>query len=540
MRKLIPTLLFMLLTTVSGFRAQEASYNFSRGLEAFEQGNMQEAGAYFWREAQENNNRAAWFYLAIIFDQNDQLGRALTSINKAIKLAEGDKDKKDLALCYNMRASFYDQLGDSTQMLDDINHAISLQPKDPSYQLNRGTYYMNHKNYALAQKDYLQVLNLAKGDCDERHSALCYLMACNKELKNYPEAIRWTGQVMAEVDTTMAWDMLGDIHMDMCDYNKAAEYYIKAYEQNDEYSTDSIEVIADSAYDAIAQPLRAKAQQTDSARWLFLLGHVALSSSHYNDALSALMPVVESDPDNLQALYYLAQAYESTGHIDRALQTLRRVGDGAPDDAYSYARGMMCLNDCRLDSARACAEDYLSKVPGDIDAYLLMGFVNEYECHYDEALDNFTFAVTMSDTTGATHLQSLYHRALIYKQMGYDEAANNDFEAVLALNQKDTRRARAAAHLKRRQLVEDIINEQLSGCNVDGLRKHRLRHAACAYAILGESDRALDYLEQALKAGYIDRDLLLYDPDLEQVRQMPRFKQLVDNQKPQPLPKTTK
>ena len=540
MRKLIPTLLFMLLTTVSGIRAQEASYNFSRGLEAFEQGNMQEAGAYFWREAQENNNRAAWFYLAIIFDQNDQLGRALTSINKAIKLAEGDKDKKDLALCYNMRASFYDQLGDSTQMLDDINHAISLQPKDPSYQLNRGTYYMNHKNYALAQKDYLQVLNLAKGDCDERHSALCYLMACNKELKNYPEAIRWTGQVMAEVDTTMAWDMLGDIHMDMCDYNKAAEYYIKAYEQNDEYSTDSIEVIADSAYDAIAQPLRAKAQQTDSARWLFLLGHVALSSSHYNDALSALMPVVESDPDNLQALYYLAQAYESTGHIDRALQTLRRVGDGAPDNAYSYARGMMCLNDCRLDSARACAEDYLSKVPGDIDAYLLMGFVNEYECHYDEALDNFTFAVTMSDTTGATYLQSLYHRALIYKQMGYDEAANNDFEAVLALNQKDTRRARAAAHLKRRQLVEDIINEQLSSCNVDGQRKHRLRHAACAYAILGESDRALNYLEQALKAGYIDRDLLLYDPDLEQVRQMPRFKQLVDNQKPQPLPKTTK
>ena len=53
---------------------------------------------------------------------------------------------------------------------------------------------------------------------------------------------------------------------------------------------------------------------------------------------------------------------------------------------------------------------------------------------------------------------------------------------------------------------------------------------------MGDNDKAFDYLEQAMRLGYLDRDLLLNDLDLEPLRQLPRFKQLVDNNKPQPLP----
>ena len=77
MKKNLLTLLLLLLVTTFVSRADETrSYNFSRGMEAFEQGNYQEAAAYLVREVQENDNRSAWYFLAVIFDNNDQVGKA--------------------------------------------------------------------------------------------------------------------------------------------------------------------------------------------------------------------------------------------------------------------------------------------------------------------------------------------------------------------------------------------------------------------------------------------------------------------------------
>lgn len=536
MKKIVYTLLLSLLLTATTARADESrSYNFSRGMEAFEQGNYQEAAAYLLREVKENDNRSAWYFLAVIFDNNGQEGLALTAINKALKLAEGDK--ADQALCHNLRAGLYNQLGDSAQTLNDINQTLRLQPKDPDYLLNRASFYIDRKQYELAKLDLIKALDLADKSQDQYARAMSWQVVLAKEAKQYDEAISWANRY-ADIDSIARLDMLGDISMDMHDYAKAAQYYIEAYDRaGDNYDTDSIEVIADSAYQVIAQQLQAKMlQQPDTMRWMTLMGRVALSSAHHNDGVAPLMSVVERDPDNAQAWFYLSQTYEALGHVDKALGALERVNEMFSDDRFYYAHGFMNLNDSRLSVARTDAETYLSKAPADPDAYSLLGFVNEYEQRYDEALDNFTFAVTLTDTASVDHLQARYHRALVNKAMGNDDAARADFEAVVAMSCKDTRRARAAAHLGRRELAEDIIRERLDNCPVDGQRKHRLRHAACAYAIMGDNDKAFDYLEQAMRLGYLDRDLLLNDLDLEPLRQLPRFKQLVDNNKPQPLP----
>jgi len=536
MKKNLLTLLLLLLVTTFVSRADETrSYNFSRGMEAFEQGNYQEAAAYLAREVQENDNRSAWYFLAVIFDNNDQVGKALTAINKALKLADGDK--ADQALCYNLRAGLHIQLGDSAQALDDINQTLRLQPKDPDYLLNRASFYATHKQYELAKPDLIKVLDLTDNNQEQHARAMSWLVVIAKETKRYDEAVSWANRYAA-IDSIARLDMLGDISLVMRDYDQAAQYYIEAYDKSgDNYDTDSIEVIADSAYQVIARQLQAKMQQQpDTVRWMSLMGRVALSSAHYSDAVAPLLSATERDPDNLEALYYLSQTYEALGHVDRALITIEHINDIFGDDRFYYAHGFMNLNDSRLPAARTDAETYLSKAPADPDAYLLLGFVNEYEQRYDEALDNFTFSIILTDTASVDHLQALYHRGLVSKAMGNDDAARADFEAVLAMKVKDTRRARAAAHLGQRELAEDIIREQLDSHQADSQRKHKLRHAACAYAIMGDNDKAFDCLEQAMRLGYLDRDLLLNDINFESLRQLPRFKQLVDNQKPQPLP----
>ncbi len=50
---------------------------------------------------------------------------------------------------------------------------------------------------------------------------------------------------------------------------------------------------------------------------------------------------------------------------------------------------------------------------------------------------------------------------------------------------------------------------------------------ACAYALSGDADKALDNVERAIGAGVKRRDQYESDPDLASLRELPRFKALM-------------
>ncbi len=55
-----------------------------------------------------------------------------------------------------------------------------------------------------------------------------------------------------------------------------------------------------------------------------------------------------------------------------------------------------------------------------------------------------------------------------------------------------------------------------------------LYNLACAYALKEETERACDYLEQAVEAGFDDLEHMEADPDLDNIREAPRYKALVE------------
>jgi hypothetical protein len=57
--------------------------------------------------------------------------------------------------------------------------------------------------------------------------------------------------------------------------------------------------------------------------------------------------------------------------------------------------------------------------------------------------------------------------------------------------------------------------------------RDRFYNAACIMAVLGARDRAFDYLEKAVQAGYSERRALTRDPDLNSLRQDPRFRKIL-------------
>ena len=54
-----------------------------------------------------------------------------------------------------------------------------------------------------------------------------------------------------------------------------------------------------------------------------------------------------------------------------------------------------------------------------------------------------------------------------------------------------------------------------------------LYNCACAYSRAGETELVLDCLERALTTGYGFRDWIEHDSDLDPLRDLPRFKELL-------------
>jgi adenylate cyclase len=50
-----------------------------------------------------------------------------------------------------------------------------------------------------------------------------------------------------------------------------------------------------------------------------------------------------------------------------------------------------------------------------------------------------------------------------------------------------------------------------------------LYNVACTYSILGRQDEAINYLEKAVDKGFGHKEWIDHDPDLNPIRDNPRF-----------------
>jgi hypothetical protein len=72
---------------------------------------------------------------------------------------------------------------------------------------------------------------------------------------------------------------------------------------------------------------------------------------------------------------------------------------------------------------------------------------------------------------------------------------------------------------------------QLSG-EETRLLQIALYNDACAEALNDHSDRALKALEEAMDAGYDEREQIISDPDLKSLHDLPKFRQLLERLRP--------
>ena len=270
------------------------------------------------------------------------------------------------------------------------------------------------------------------------------------------------------------------------------------------------------------------------------------------------------------------QAMKSTTTWRTAPEMFRRAIEIDPDYAQAYAGLVDALVELLLwrlvrpeevlDEARAASKRALELAPDLAEAHVARANALSLAGDADGATAAFECAVALNPELYEAHYyfaRHLYARGQDARAVQEFEAAHrarpDEFQALtLAVNAADSMGDPARGDdLARRALANALAEAEAdpengralylaSGMQVrlgqveDGRRNAeaalRLRpddfgtlyNVACFHAQLGEAERALDLLDQAIATGQGFRDWIEHDHDLDRLRDDPRFRKLLE------------
>ena len=139
------------------------SYNYTRGVEAVQGGNVEEAMEYLGKELQDNpKNGYASIWMAVAYNNQGELGRALSMVSHAVENIP-KKDKEYVALAFMGRGNLYGSLGKTDEALADYTSAIRANPESIDAYEKRGDLYYSMGKLELAEADYRKMIEIDPG-----------------------------------------------------------------------------------------------------------------------------------------------------------------------------------------------------------------------------------------------------------------------------------------------------------------------------------------------------------------------------------------
>jgi serine/threonine protein kinase/Flp pilus assembly protein TadD len=283
---------------------------------------------------------------------------------------------------------------------------------------------------------------------------------------------------------------------------------------------------------------------------------------------------------NFQAYEYYLRGRQfihqwSRSGLEYARQMFRRAIELDPDYALAYAGladscSLLFMNcDAReqnLTQGIAASRRALELGPDLAEAHLASGLAHSLSMRFTEAEREFEFAIKLDPKL----FEAVYHYGRARIAQGEFAEAAKLFERACMLRPEDFQaptflgRCYAAIGMKEEgeamsrkalRLIDERLNlnpDDARACQLgaivaagldlrDAARDYARRaltinpddplllyNISCMYALLGDSNEALDCLEKAVDKGYGQKDWVAHDADLDSLREMPRFKRIVE------------
>ena len=496
------------------------SYNYSRGVEAINNNNAEEALDYLNKEINEHpDNGYAFAWIALVRNYNEEFGRALTAANVAVKKIPS-KDKEYKAFAYGTRAQVYLNLEDTIQALKDYSQAINIVPDDDRFYNQRAQVYYEQGKYDLADKDYLKMISLKEGD------VMGYMgigRNANAQ-KRYEDAIKQFDYVVKlEPNYSSAYSFRAESYIGLKKYNEAIDDVISALGiDRDRKAFYELQELADSAFEQTVAKLKVqKIKEPNEQSWDYDLGIVYERAAKYNKAIAYYKESLEKE-SNIITASRISSCYDDLGDYDKALEYCNQaIALDSVKTNYLYEKANILDNAGRTQEAIKTMSDYIANTPDEPAGYYQRGWFKDHSGDIEGALEDYTMAITLQPNVAYAYL----NRGVLYRLKGENAKAESDFKQVVRLDSipEDAECSfYAYYYLGQKDKAIEILNTIL-----DKDKKGNCYDAACLYSVMGEKEKALSYLRQSLEDGYRRFAHIKRDRDLNNIRNTEEFKVLM-------------
>lgn len=406
--------IYILLLATLPSKAQntgKANYNYLRGLELFEQGQLNEAWRYFAEALQEDDkdNGYATAYLGRISHEMGYIGKALQAFHYSLKNIS-PKDKVFLSQIHCWRADSYWSLNDTLHACDEARQAMKLTPKSAMPLLTHGILNYHKKNYSAARNDLNTVWQLDTTDLTPRY----YLLQIALEEKKWEEAATMARSIISRDSTqASAHASLAQALLRLSRTEEAAEALGESYHfRGTEYN------IVGNWADSLAQ--------TDYAATM--RGLEKSLKKHVGDA---------------DIHYAMASAAMATRHYATSLDHCRTFAQLKGNDTYEVTTAYGLLYIYRPDSAWICAQHAFRADSTQAGTAITCGRVLQEMGRYEESLKYFTKVINEEPLNA----EAYHERAYSYRMLGNTAAALDDALHEAALEPDNASAQLCAARL---------------------------------------------------------------------------------------------
>ncbi len=495
-RPIITTMFFMAIAS-GAFAQAQASADFNRAV-------MQ---AYEEMLRENYKDYETLFRRAHTYYTTGEYLRALDDLDNAVKYAPTTDTDTRFSI-YALRAECYCELKRYSLALPEATEALKLEPASTSILNLRGRIEYELGQYDAAKADFSKLLRIQPRS-QEAFFGLALVAA--KE-NNFGLAEDYIQRATALTpDKSDVYVRSAKVKEVMGDHNGAVADLLKAVatDANDPNALPALVELANSNYAAVNAGLSGAIEQNPrQPLFYFLRGSIAAAHCHYGEAIADFNYIIDENLYAMSSLFCsLAECYYALGKYDTALAkvdlALASLSLERGDDAclYHKVRAQILRALGQLDKAKAAIDRALDFSPENYAAMTEKALILT---DLKEAQEASTLLGEVIMSNPFEPINYMYRAWILNDFINQPKAAKALYGRVIGLELDHSERV--GSMLGFAQLfvgktaqgmtwMQQILNEP----DYDG-RNHY--YGACFYAWAGQTAKALECMEAALKAGY--------------------------------------
>ena len=472
------------------------------------------------------DNVECWLLMCRIYRNQKEYGRAMSSVNEAIRVNKPKKSGFVNSTLYWWKSSVYDDMDNNEQEIEWLKKALDAARKDnkenvQNISFDLGQAYYEAKKYDESDAVYRQMVKE-----DETDQAAMTGLARNMiQREDYAGAVRMldASQKYGD-DYSETYRFRSEAYDKMGETDKAIDDALLWFEKDeDAYDSAIIKLMMKHRTYAIAKAKTSMKSSDSKDAWRVLLLSIYEEAGEYENAIKEYDSLEEDYGKDEYIYAHRADCYDKLGLTDMALSEIEKAIELEADYSNICSKGGILRTAGRYAEAIEVFDQAIEVDPLYAFAYYAKGWCHELSGDDDKAMECYDLGIDLDKEYAYIYLM----RGQIHLKRGDKIKAEEDFNTVLQLDTvvTDGSCRQYALHFLGRDDEADEWMQKL----IDD-EPYDMGHyydKACLYSRMGRTDEAVKALETALEMGYCAFPHIENDDDMDAIRGRDDFRALI-------------